>query len=118
VLTLVKDWAPALRAVIVRGDPVGWTAHPVKSLFPDRSWHSDHVTLLGDAVRVMSLADEAPAQRLKMPPIWPRILVECGELETGPMACAGMKAKCEAGGFEAVQQSLEGSGRLSRAKAA
>ena len=57
VRQLVRDWDPALQAVFLRGDPAEWAIHPVCSLWPDRAWQSQRVTLLGDAIHAMSPAN-------------------------------------------------------------
>lgn len=57
VRQLVRDWDPALQAVFLRGDPAEWAALPVRSLWPDRTWQSQRITLLGDAIHAMSPAN-------------------------------------------------------------
>lgn len=53
---LVRDWDPALQAVILRGDPVNWAVQPVRSVWLDQTWQSQRVTMLGDAIHAMSPA--------------------------------------------------------------
>ena len=54
VMALTTDWAPALRHLVEAARPTTVTAFPVRRSVPIPSWHTRHVTLLGDALHNMT----------------------------------------------------------------
>jgi 2-polyprenyl-6-methoxyphenol hydroxylase-like FAD-dependent oxidoreductase len=56
VWKLVRGWAPALQAIILRSDPADWSIHPIRSLDQRAAIGGRRVALLGDAAHVMSPA--------------------------------------------------------------
>jgi len=54
VLSMMKDWNPALRGLVERADVATMSTFPVKTSVPVSPWPTRNITLLGDALHNMA----------------------------------------------------------------
>jgi 2-polyprenyl-6-methoxyphenol hydroxylase-like FAD-dependent oxidoreductase len=108
-LTLISDWAPALRGIIENSDAASFVTFPVKTSTPVSPWPTRNVTLLGDALHNMTpfrgvgantALRDAAALRAAL------VAVDRGEQDLLPALAAYERDMIDYG-FKAVGLSLE-----------
>jgi len=115
VTELVQDWHPRLQAVFRHGDARSIAMLPVRSARLQASWPAGLVTLLGDAVHVMSPAGGVGANTaLQDAADLAECLARVADGRAAPMdALTSYESQMRARAAQAIRASEEGALRLS-----
>ncbi|MGN5377198.1 FAD-dependent oxidoreductase [Streptomyces lasalocidi] len=112
-LSLLEGWHPRLAEIVSHQDPASVFPVSVRTSVPVTAWETNAVTLLGDAIHVMSPAIGVGANTaLRDARVLTSRLVEAAAGRPLPDALRAYEDEMRAYGFDAVRESAERGHRL------
>ncbi|MFJ9846063.1 FAD-dependent oxidoreductase [Kitasatospora sp. NPDC101155] len=107
-LSLLEGWHPRMTEIVSRQDPASIFPVAVRTSVPVAAWETDAVTLLGDAVHVMSPAIGVGANTaLRDARVLASRLVEAADGRPLTAALRAYEDEMRGYGFDAVRESAE-----------